>query len=340
MLWTRLQGGNVGSAYVSVSPPAAFPTTWNVVRNASNPVIVVAGGEPLEQYVPAPFRIGSDTYVLIKGAARIYLYKATGGALPYVGQNGGSAVIDIGTAGAWDDTHALEPCALYDSAATTIRAWYKGSGDGGTTWNWGYATAPGATPTVFTKDAANPILTAAAINTKMGGAGVTDTAPFDVIYDGSTYHFYGYVAYNSIYQLVHMTGSTWNAPDVSTLTTILTPGISTTLAGTGSVFSVPGPTSPPYGMFYTWGPVTGSGRSIRVGTSTDLVTWNFSSTTDVMAPTSGWESYHVYTPRLLRETTVPYLAPITSGSSWTLFYSGADASWVHSQTGLATLTPT
>lgn len=337
MIARRLLVAALGGGAFSYPP---FPTSWDVTREAANPVIVVAGGEPLEQYDPAPYLLAGSREVLVKGAARIYRYKDASGSLPFSGQNGGSAVINIGSSGAWDDTHALEPHAHYDSSANVIRAWYKGSGDGGTTWNWGYATAPGGTPNTYTKDAGNPILTASAINTKMGGAGVTDTAPFDVIPEGSTYHFYGYVQYDGKYQIVHMTGTDWDAPDVSTLTVLLAPASPTDLAATGSVFEFPTLHSPRYGMFYTWGPVSGSGRTIRVGKSDSLGSgWDFSDTTDIISPTSGWEVYHVYTPRLLRENTSPFLKPIVSGDEWTLFYSGADAGWAHSQTGIAYLMP-
>lgn len=335
-LATRLRIAGGGSS-VTVPPPT-FPTSWNVTRYAGNPIIVTAGGETAEQYDPAPYELpNGDIHILVKGGTPIYSYLSTDGGETFAGENGGSAVIVPGSGGAWDDTHALEPAVLYDSAANVIRAYYKGSGDGGTTWGWGYATAPGATPLVFTKDAGNPILTAAAIGTEMGGT-VSDTAPFDVVFDGTDHHFYGYVALDSVYQIIHMTGSDWDAPDVSTVTALLVPPSSATLAATGSVFRMPvsGPTL--YGMFYTWGPVSGSGRSIRVGQSTALASgWDFSDTTDILAVATGWEVYHVYTPRLLRDDT---LLPLVDGTGrWRLYYSGADAGWVHSQTGLAYLAP-
>lgn len=321
------------------APPPAWPTTWGVSRFVGNPIIVTSVGEPAEQYDPAPIRLPSgDIWAYVKGAQVIYAYKSTDNGETFVGQNGGNAVINVGAGGTWDDTGAIEPCAVYDAATDTIHLWYKGTSGAANDWAWGHATAPGSNPVSFTKDPSNPILTSSDISTALGGATVADTAPFDVIVSGGTTYFYGYAQYNGRYRIILSTGTDWGDPGAPV--NLIIPPNDATIAASGSVFQLPGGSLPRYGMFYTWGPLIGAGRTIRVAQASALA-GPWTDMAEVMAPTSGWEVYHVYTPRVLRTSTAPYLAPIVDGfGRWKLYYSGADASWVHSQTGLAYLTPT
>ena len=313
-----------------------FPTDWNVTEFAGNPIITVGGGEPNEQYDPAPIQLASQIVIYIKGAIRIYAYGSDDVLVgeDFSGLNGGSEVIGVGTTGTWDDTYALEPAAYYDG--DTIHVWYKGSTGGANDVAWGYATADDSNPVLFTKDPGNPILTTADLATQIGGSpDIDDTAPFDVFELAGVWHFFGYAQVNGRYRLIHMTGAGPDDPDVTTLDSILIPPNDATLAGTGSVFKYPGGD---YGMFYTYGALSGTGRHIRVGRSADLDTWDFSDTTPLISQSSGWEADWAYTPRLLREPGT--VDPVIDGMGrWKLYYSGMNLGANQSQGGLAYLEP-
>lgn len=336
-LATRLLRGYVGGV-----GETELPASWGFSRYAGNPNIYNFGAETLEMYVPAPLRLANgDIWVYVKGGARIYAWMSPDDGETFTYQNGGGQVVGPGASGAWDDAFVLEPTVLYDEANATIHLWYKGTGDptGATGWAWGHATAPDTDPTLFTKDAANPILTGSTVSTALGGATVTDLAIGDVIKIGSTFHFYGYAHVTDRYRLIHATGTTWNDP--GSVTSILTASNTTThwVVQCPSVFRMPGGGTPLYVMFYADGAAQPDPRTIRLGTSTDGVTWDFSDTTDILSPTSGWESNEVYCAHLLKRTVSPWTAPYVDGSGrWLYYYSGLDNSG-HAQSGLVYMTP-
>lgn len=324
--------------------PRTFPTSWTVTREATNPVINVLNNpnETLEQYVPAPIRLtNGDVWCYVKGNSVIYAWKSTDGGVTFSLQNSNNAVIGHGTAGAWDSKFALEPAAVYDAANDLIHLWYKGTNDatGATNWQWGHATAPGSTPTVFTKDAGNPILTNANASTQLGGATVTDLAVSDVIKIGSTFHFYGYANYNGGYELIHASGSSWNNPASTTsILTAATAGV--TVVETPTVFVLPNYYTPTYAMLYTLGGTLAAGRSIRAASSSDGVSWSFAGS-DVIAPTSGWEANSAYSCSVLKDTADPFVTALTDTSNrMKVYYSGYNASTGRASSGLAYLTPT
>lgn len=320
------------------SDVAEYPASWGITRYSGNPSITNTGGEPNEMYTPASLRLSNgDIWCYVKGAARIYAWKSTDGGETFSIQNGGSQVVGPGTSGAWDDGFALEPCVIYDEANSTIHLWYKGFNAAATVSGWGHATASDSDPTSFTKDAGNPILTQSTVQTALGGT-VTDVATGSVVKIGSTFHFYGYVHVTDRYRLFHATGTTWNDP--GSVTSILTASNTTThsIVETPDVFRLPG-IPERYVMFYAEGGPQPNARTIRAGRSEDGSTWDFSDTTDILSPTSGWESTEVYSGHFLKVSTTPWLLPyVDSQGRWKFYYSGLDNAG-HAQSGLAYMTP-
>jgi hypothetical protein len=157
--------------------------------------------------------------------------------------------------------------------------------------------------------------------------------------DGSEHVFRagGYVLYNGIYRLIHATGTDWNVVTGSSVTIILSAANSSLVVNDQTVFQVPGHHN--YIMFYSRGAIGGSGsREIGIGYSDDLATWDFSDLTDIMVPTSGWESLRAHTPALLKVSVSPYLEPVIDGSGrWKLYYAGQSGSVA--DTGLAYMEP-
>lgn len=322
-----------------------LPSSWGFTRYASNPIITVNPGNPseaTEQYVPAAIKIGSALWCYVKGTSVIYAWKSTNDGLTWVLQNSGSAVLSPGSGGSWDDGFVIEPVVVYDAANTTIHLWYKGYNSGAAVSGWGHATAPDSTPTVFTKDAGNPILTEATVSTALSGATVSDLSPGDVILIDSTFHFYGYCFVTDRYRLIQATGSTWNNP--SGVSSILTASNTTThkVVQTPGVIRVPGVGTPLYAMFYADGAAQPGSRTIRMGSSANGSTWDFSDTTDILSPTgSGWEQDETYSGHFLKVSTSPWAAPLfdTTGR-WKYFYSGLDNGGTHhANTGFVYMVP-
>jgi hypothetical protein len=315
-----------------------FEGDWNITRYPSNPVVSTANNpaEDNEQYVPCPILLpNGDVWVYVKGLGVIYGWKSVDGGETFTLENGGDPVIDV-TPAAWDAEFATEPCVVYDEPTDTIHMFYKGTNDPDQdgSWGWGHATADGSDPTTFTKDAGNPILTTATAETDLGGGTIEDLAISDVVMNGSTYHFYGYALYNNRYQLIHATGTDWDNP--SGVESLLLAESDSHVANVPFVFTVPGHLG--YHMWYSYGS-TGSGgsRHMRAATSLDMETWDFSDTTAVMSPTSGWESLRAHAAHILRETEAPYLAPIVEDGTWRLYYSGQ--SGLIADSGLAYMDP-
>lgn len=318
---------------------AELPASWNFSRFASNPNITNVGLETFEMYNPAPLRLANgDVWAYAKGSHRIYAWKSTDGGETFSIQNSGNQVVGPGTGGAWDDGFALEPTVIYDEANSTIHLWYKGYNSAATVSGWGHATAADSDPLTFTKDGGNPILTQSTVQSALGGT-VTDVSIGSVVKIGSTFHFYGYAHVTDRYRLIHATGTTWNDP--GSVTSILTASNTTThsVVETPEVFRMPGAGSELYVCFYAEGGSQPDPRTIRMGTSRDGSTWDFSDTTDILSPTSGWESNEVYSGHLLKVNTTPWVLPYVDGSSrWRYYYSGLDNA-SHAQSGLAYMTP-
>lgn len=327
----------------SFSGTRSAPDAWNITRLGSNPVITVSPGNPSEtheQYTPGPIQLANgDRWVYVKGLASIYAWKASAGSTVYTLQNGGSPVLSP-VAATWEANFVLEPCMVYDEPSGTIHMFYKGRDSNPVNWQWGHATASDSNPTSFSRDAGNPIFTKANAQTDLGGGTTTDFAVSDVVLIGSTYHFYGYGQYNSgsgsIYRLLHATGSAINNP--SGLSILTSAADVNGVVEEPTVFVMPGPGPLLYGMFYSRGVASTLATSIRLATSSDGSTWDFSDTTDVMAPTSGWEANQVFACSLLKQTRAPYLRPIVDENGWTLYYSGIGAS-TNANAGIAYLEP-
>lgn len=307
-LAARLLASSRGGGGITLPP---FPTDWNLVRYVGNPVIDVTNNpsETTEQYTPAPIRLpNGDVWVYVKGLDRIYAWKSTDGGETFALQNSNTAVIAPGAGGTWDEDFVVDPAATYDPATDTIHLYYKGTNvaAGTSGWGWGHATSPGSDPTDVTKDAANPILSQADAIADLGGT-FQDLSLSDVVKIDSTFHFYGYASHSSTYKIVHATGTTWNDPTGLEIVQATYGGHS--VIQCPSVFRV-GST---YGMWYSIGGAQPGARWTRIATSTDLATWDFSDTTDILSPQgSGWEEDETYCVGLLKRGTGP--APYTDVS--------------------------
>lgn len=307
-----------------------------VARYGSNPVITTTGGEPNEQYVPTPIRMGNgDIWIYVKGASSIYAYKSTDNGLSFSIQNGGTAVISPGAGGSWDDGATLEPLAVYDSANTTIHLYYRGD-DGAGNYAIGHATAADSNPASFTKDAGNPILTAAEFKTALGlAANPTDLSVNDIIKISSTWYFYGTYqdGTDSKFKIWYGTGTTWD--DINPQATVFSPDtIGGNLLQIPTVFKFSGASN--YTMIFTSGFLSTSAfRRLRVATSSDGITWTLTPS-QVLAPegAAAWEDTWVYAARILKENTSPFVAPVEISSKYLLYYSGFQTSVNKAQVGL------
>ena len=322
---------------LSTPPPVdLFPTNWLPAREPTNPVIAVNATETTEQYVPSPIQLDNgDIWVFVKGNTSIYAYKSTNGGVTFSIQNAGSPVLTPGAGGSWDSGFVLEPHAVYDKANATIHLYYFGYN--GTVPGAGHATATvtASVPGSFTKDVGNPIVSASAVNTDLGGAGVGNALVItSVLKIGSTFHFYGYCIYGGAFRLLHWTGTTWNNPS-STRILLSAPTNWQSVVETPSVFSY----GNLYGMFYTLGGSQPSyGRSLFVGASSDGANWEFDSSTIISPGGVGWESVETYSCQILRSNVSPFSSPVVDANGrWHLYYSGHDGT--HGQSGLAYLTP-
>lgn len=337
----RMTGGG-GGGFIG---PRTLPSSWGITRLAGNPIVTVSPGnvnETHEQYTPACVQLpNGDIWVYPKGASTVYAWRSTDGGETFAIQNGSNPVIGHGAGGTWDDEYAVEAAATYDAASDVIHLWYKGNANAipSSGWAWGHATAPGSTPTVFTKDPANPILTSATVNSDLGGAGVGgDLAISDVIMIDGTFHFYGYCLYSAVYRIIHATGTTWNDP--AGVSILLSAPNSSSVVEVPSVVAMPGVGLPLYAMFYSRGSSGQLATTTRVGSSADGVTWDFSDTSDVMAPTSGWEANQVFAGHMLKSGNAPYSDPAIDGSGrWRYYYSGIGGGAGHANAGLAYMLP-
>lgn len=299
----------------------AFPTDWGITRFAGNPVIDVANNpnETNEQYVPAPIVLpNGDIWVYVKGADSVYAWKSTDDGETFALQNSDNPVIS--PASGWESEFALEPAAVYDPATDTIHLYYKGTNDaqGDAGWGWGHATAGGSDPTTFTKDAGNPILTSATVSTALGGGAVLDLSISDVVKIGSTFHFYGYAHEGGVYQLIQATGTDWDDP--SGVESIQNPPGGMSVIQSPSVFRV---ASGEYAMFYSVGDAQPNPRWIRVASSPDAETWDFSDTTNIISPSgTGWEEDEAYTGSVLKYGIGPN--PYLIGGRILYYYSGLE----------------
>jgi len=310
--------------------------SWGVDRFASNPIITVNPGNPaesVEQYTPAPIQLANgDIWVYVKGQSRIYAWKSTDGGFTFTLQNGGAAVL-APTSG-WELSFVLDPHVVYDQANATIHLYYKARDANPANWQWGHATASDSDPTLFTRDAANPILTKANAQSDLGGVTTTDLSLSCVLVIGSTYHFYGYALYGGLYHLIQATGTTWNNPS----------SVNAILASESASYEVTTPTvvrtAAGYTMLYTRGGAsTAPPRGLRVGYSTDGATWDFSQTAYMMEGTTGWESGGDYAAQVMHSSVSPWSDPVLSSGRWYLYFSGISSTTHHANSGLAFLTP-
>lgn len=330
-LAARLLTGAQGGGGISLPD---FPTDWGVERYASNPVIDVDNNpnETTEQYVPAPIRLpNGDVWVYVKGLDRIYAWKSTDGGETFALQNSTNAVLAPGSSGAWDDEFAVDPAATYDPDTGTIHLYYKGYN--GSVWSIGHATADDSDPTSFTKDAGNPILSNSTVNAALSIT-ATDLSINNVVKIGSTFHYYGFVEYGGTYRLIQATGADWDDPSgLEVIYSAATAGHSVVISP--SVFRT---ASGLYAMFYSIGGAQPDARWIRVASSPDAATWDFSDTTNIISPQgTGWEEDETYAGSFLRSGFGP-TAYLNAGRIM-FYYSGLETPPGDANVGLIYMEP-
>lgn len=353
------------SARAASPPPdstGGIPATSLLIaeRSAANPLITVPVGpfvtdpdalkrarglESKSQYIPAPIRLSNgDLWLYVKGddLRAIWAYRSTDEGESFAVQNGATPVLSRGRLGAWDDVAAIDPAAFYDAETDTIHLYYKartGSTDYGP-WAWGHATAPGATPTAFTKDPANPILTAASVQTSLGLSNVDDNYVSDVIRIGGTFFFYG--GYRdgpgTDYKIFYATGTTPNNPVAQA--TILSPQRPYDIVQAPSVFRVSD--SSGYTMIFSEGCESACPPESRlvVAFSVDGKTW-LRVGRELLRPSAGWESAKVFAASILKGNTRSFDLAESVNGKFLVYYSGYDGSHRGTtQTGLLRLVPT
>ena len=131
---------------------------------------VGAGGKFDDEHVSSPFVIwDSDTkefkmwYQGYDGAKWTIGYATSPDGITWTRQNNGNAVLDVDGAGAWDESHVLNPCVL-KLGASSYRMYYNGISAASV---YGIGTATSSDGITWVKDAGNPII-------GLGGAGAWD----------------------------------------------------------------------------------------------------------------------------------------------------------------------
>jgi hypothetical protein len=332
-LGLRMLMAGSGAGVFAPGPSGELPADWGITRYGGDPVIDVDNNpnESTEQYTPAPIRLpNGDIWIYVKGAEDVYAWLSTDDGETFALQNGNDPVIEP-TPAAWDSSFALEPVATYDPDIDTIHLYYKGRA-GANTWAWGHATADGSDPTTFTKDPANPILTSATVITALGGGTMRDLAISDVVKIGDTFHFYGYASHSNVYKLIQATGNDWDNP--SGVEAIQNPPGGMTVVQSPSVFTINGL----YAMFYSVGGAQPAPRWVRVASSTDGETWDFSDTTNIISPQgTGWEEDEVYTGSVLKDGVGP--EPLVVDGKMLFYYSGLETPPGDANVGLIYMEP-
>jgi len=298
--------------------PCTAATAWTLTREPTNPVITIPAGETVEQYVPAPVLLPDGRLVAYcKGGSRIWMHISTDGGTTF---DAGVVVLSP-VAATWESAFVLEPTAVYDDVADVIHVYYKGRNADASNWQWGHATAPGSTPGVLTRDPANPIFTKANALADLGASTEQDFGISSVHVCGGVYHFFGYGGFNSRFQLLHATGTTWNNP--SGLTSLLLAENDNRILETPTVFSF----RTKWGMLYARGDPQPDPRDIEFASSTGgLASWDFSDTTPIISRTgSGWEEKEAYSGQILKDKAG---VPIAVGGKWLFYYSGLSAAHV------------
>ncbi|HYY94058.1 MAG TPA: hypothetical protein VE713_06030 [Pyrinomonadaceae bacterium] len=328
------------------------PAQWEVTKYAGNPLTPASGTGDLqyENYAPGAVRVGADTWVYTKGNTQIYACKMVGGAPPCVPQG---AVLSPGAAGSWDAANVINPYAVYDKANSLIHIYYSGRNASGVE-QAGHATCPNSTPAVCTKDAANPVITAAQAQAALGLTTVNMVNVSAVARVGGMLTFYGWATdYNinvqpgTAWKLFRATGTTFSNPSIAGALTGFPTNVSR-LTVVNDVFRLPGQ-SEYLAVFRDSGyqidntPATWAGTFLA--TSPDGLAWKraqpLGSFIQPTAAASGFDVRGVHSARLLKDPDDPdFLRPLRdSGGYHEWFYSGIDDTGTKTQGGLAYVRP-
>ncbi len=209
-------------------------------------------------------------------------------------------VLDLGSAGSWDDQLVNNPCVIYDG--TTYKMWYAGYK---TNYQIGYATSSDGIN--WTKYSGNPVLT-------LGSPGSwEDTYVYHptVIFNGTSYEMW-YTGYNGTNEQIGYAtssdGITWTKHSGNP---IIGAGTSWESNGVGNPTVLYNGTN--YEMWYAGYNSTNS--KIGYATSSDGVNWTKYVSNPVLdlGTTGTWDDLHVTAAEVL------YV-----GSNYKMWYSGYD----------------
>ncbi len=277
-----------------------------------NPVLVPGASGTWNDYSLAPVSILFDcsTYHLWYGGhdgtyVRIGYATSPDGITwtPYAG----NPILDVGTAGSWEDEWVYKPYVLFDGS--TYHMWYTGWD--GTNTRIGYATSPDRI--TWTKYAGNPIM-------DKGSAGSWESLGVEspcILFDDTIYRMW----YNG-----------WNGPNSFYIGYATSPdGINwTKYAGNPILFADPGDwdynrveapdvlfDGNKYHMWYTGGSQLWAHR-IGYVTSPDGMAWT-KEENPVLTPSAGsWDSQWVGFSRVLWDTVT---------FQYKMWYGGSNGAW-------------
>lgn len=318
------------------------------------------GNEWKSQYVPHAVQLpNGDMWLVAKGddTKSIHAYKSTDCGKTYLYM--GILVAPSGGTN-WDGGICLDPVLAYPGGDTLHLLW-KGNpnptaGYGG--WAIGHGTMPVSNPMLLTRDALNPILTSAQVQTYyatlLGVTTVGDLFVSDVHRDPWNVLTYwcGLRDQNSRYLVFRCRGD-WSSFTPRNEGTLL-PTTPNTFVQAPCVIQHPdfpvsvdalGNGVGKYLMIYTEGQDSGAAGALHQATATCAADgnwiWTRSGQTFLAPGIAGtWDSKVAYAAHLAKAPTTKMDTPLNVLGSYQLYYSGVsltDAS--HAHFGCAKLTP-
>lgn len=306
-----------------------------VQRDPDNPLITVPiPGESKSQYVPHAVRLANgDVWCVVKGdeSKSIHAYKSTDGGYHFARQ--GVAIAPTGGTN-WDGGICIDPVMTYDAASDVIHYLWKGNpnptaGYGG--WAVGHGTAPGSNPMALTRDAANPILTPATVQTffasSFGVTSVGDLYMADVIKDpwGLLLFWGGFRDQNGVYRIFRCRGG-WS--DFTPRSEgVIVPASPYTFVQAPCVYLAE-PNL--YVMIFTEGHDHGNRGDLHHTSATCSAdgNWSWTRSTNTFLPNgpyANWDGKLAYAAHLLKGGA-KYDTPLVVKGAWRLYYSGQPTS--------------
>ena len=221
-------------------------------------------------------------------------------------------VMDVGSAGSWDDNYLLESTVILDD--TTYKMWYAASD--GDRFRIGYATSTNKVN--WTKYVGNPVLD----EDPIGSCGVDGVDNPSVMFDEGIYKMWYQALEGSIRRICYATsddGIIWTKVDS------VNPVLDVGSAGSWDDSKVQVPVVVRIDtLYYMWYAGRGTNSKIGLATSSDGVVWDKEGTNPVMDVGTGWEGAGVFPESVIYD-----------GSVFQMWYLGLNSSFV-GETGYAT----